>query len=116
LPNGTFTTTITDDDLVKGHATRDIPENHGTFTLLLKDGFWRLHQQAPNPLQNPSAGGRLRVTGDRVVFVTYKPLEFAGSRDVLRWSFDGTRLRFHVIVGGPEEAVVFGAHPWEKVG
>jgi hypothetical protein len=117
FPKGVFRTKITDADLRKGHATEDLAENHGTFTLTLTPGRWKLVQKAPNGIQNPVIRGTDVVKGKTVDFKTTFPTEFAGIHAVARWGFDGKYLRFKVTKAPyPEQYVLYDAHPWRKVG
>ena len=119
FPNGVFRTTITDADLRKGHATNDIPENHGTFTLTITaNGHWVLSQKAPNPLSNPLEKGVYFVKGSTVDFKTKQPPEYSGVGDYVSWRFDGAYLHLKLTRSddpAPESYVIYGAHPWRKI-
>jgi len=113
VPTGVFRTTITDADLKAGGVS-DLAENHGTYTLkLLPKGRWTLHQVAPNPLSAPNHAGTYAVKKNGVRFDD--PGFAVGF--VARLSFDGRHLRFKIVSADiPELRVIFGAHPWTKVG
>jgi hypothetical protein len=116
FPAGVFRTTITDADLIAGHAPSEVQENHGTFTLTVGNGRFVLHQWAPNPLTNPTGSGVYTVTGNKILFTMKKPFELAGGRIKATWSYVGHTLRFKVPDGDPDYRVIFSAHPWRKVG
>jgi hypothetical protein len=118
FPVGVFRATIADADLRAAHATNDIPENHGRFTLTIRaNGRWRLVQKAPNPLLDPVFAGTYTVKGSIIDFRTVAPAEFAGD-DVVGWRFDGKYLHLHLKSKSPypETAVLYDAHPWRRIG
>jgi hypothetical protein len=113
VPTGVFRTKITDADLKAGGVS-DLAENHGTYTIkLLPKGRWTLHQTAPNPLQAPDHTGTYTVTKHGVRFTdTGFDVSFTA-----RLSLQGRRLRFTILKADiPELRVIWGAHPWTKVG
>ena len=113
VPLGVFRTTITDADLRAGGVT-DLSENHGTYTLkLLGKGRWTFHQVARNYLQEPDHTGTYAV---RATGTTFTDTGF-GVAFTARLSYDGKHLRFKILKADiPELRVIFGAHPWTKVG
>jgi hypothetical protein len=117
FPVGSFRTTITDADLRAGHATNDIPENHGTFTLTIhRNGHWRLVQKAPNPVLDPVFTGTYSVRGRLVDFKTVTPAQFGGD-DIVAWRLVGSILHLKLRSKSPypESYVLYDAHPWRKV-
>jgi hypothetical protein len=116
IPNGVYRTTITDADLRAGHATSDIAENHGTFTLTIADGQWSLTQTATNPLHNASANGAFTLHGSTFVFEQGTPAELAGVTFALKVKLLRSALKFMVVrAPAPEIRVLFGAHPWQRI-
>jgi len=113
VPTGVFRTKITDADLRAGGVS-DLTENHGTYTMkLLPKGRWTLHQVAPNHLQAPDHVGTYTATKNGVRFVdTGFDVSFTA-----RLTLAGKHLRFKIVKADiPELRVIWGAHPWTKVG
>jgi hypothetical protein len=113
VPIGTFTTTITNADLIAGHAG-NLAGNRGTYTLKIQAGnSWSMKNTAAGHLINPTQGGTYRVGANSVFFTNL----FTGGTFTARLSYRSPLLRFTILrASRPELRVVFGAHPWRKVG
>lgn len=129
FPIGTWTTTITADDLAavsdESLATigmsRDnlVNENTGVFTTTLAaDGTWSTTQDTDLPVKWPVFRGTFTpVGGDAFDQVTTFPPDFAG--DVVRftWRTEGEQLHLTVPVPpDPVLPVLTEAHPWSPAG
>jgi hypothetical protein len=112
VPTGTFRTTITDADLIAGHAG-NLAGNRGTYTLNIQaGGRWTMKNTAAGHLINPTQGGTYRVSGTSVAFVNL----FSGGTFTARLAYRAGVLRFTILrASRPELRVVFGAHPWRRV-
>jgi TRAP-type C4-dicarboxylate transport system substrate-binding protein len=68
--NGVYRFTISDGQLREHGITdaADIAENHGTFTVTIKDGGYCWKQTAPNPLNNPDECSTYQLDGARLVW------------------------------------------------
>jgi hypothetical protein len=113
VPIGTFTTTITNADLIAGHVG-NLAGNRGTYTLKIQAGnSWSMKNTAAGHLINPTQGGTYRVGANSVFFTNL----FTGGTFTARLSYRSRLLRFTILrASRPELRVVFGAHPWRKVG
>ncbi len=115
VPTGTFTTSISNGDLAAGHVTGSAAvAARGTYTLQLsKGGRWTMKNTAPGHLINPTQGGTYRVTGSSLAFTNV----FNGGTFTARLTLGAAGLRFTILKASrPELRVVFGAHPWRKLG
>jgi hypothetical protein len=119
--NGTYRVTITDADLRAHGVTNQgaIRENHGIFTLTLRNGSWRLRQRTNNPVhQLPPAP--YTIKGDLVTFVFRVPGAPDGAPPpfTFHWMIAHGKLRFALIAGKDPYKIVptlFTAHPWTKL-
>jgi len=121
-----------------------VGENSGHLTLTFSDGSFRRVGSANPPTADGSfthvRGGLVRTwldgtysgIGDRIVLsfdakmVVGDPERPSKGLDTLRWSFDGTYLRFTVLSTMPDDAprhrercvarVQYETHPWIKTG
>jgi hypothetical protein len=117
IPSGVYRTTITDADLRAGHATGDIAQNHGTFTLTIHGSRWSLAQTAPNAIRQPNATGGFSRHGSTFVFEQGTPAELAGLTFALEVTRLSSGLEFLVVRAPvPEIRVIFGAHVWRRIG
>jgi hypothetical protein len=112
VPTGTFRTTITDADLIAGHAG-NLAGNRGTYTLKIMAGnSWTMKNTAAGHLINPTQGGTYRAGATSVFFTN----QFTGGTFTARLSYRSGLLRFTILrASRPELRVVFGAHPWRRV-
>jgi TRAP-type C4-dicarboxylate transport system substrate-binding protein len=114
FPQGTFQTRITRADLIRA-GLNHAPNYPATETLIVKGKTWRGFLTPRRPEQ-PDAGGRLIVDGNRVTFVLEYPPEGKGTRDVLKWSYFRDRLTFEVVdVVDAGAQLGYTAHPHRKV-
>ena len=118
FPLGSWTTTITKDDLRAGGVTEAglLEENAGTFTqTFTADGTWIGAQVSTQAVNLPVFRGTFRVTGDRQFEQTTTfPPEYAGEVVGFTWRLDNGAL----IMGVPNPPdpmlkIVTEAHPWQ---
>jgi hypothetical protein len=129
FPVGTWTTTITADDLAavsdESLATigmsRDnlVKENTGVFTTTLAaDGTWSTVQDTDAQVKWPVFRGTYTPVGDDAFDqVTTFPPDFAG--DVVRFTWRAEGGKLHLTVPDPPDPVLRAlteAHPWSPVG
>ena len=129
FPVGTWTTTITADDLAAiDDATlanlgmsRDnlIRENAGTFTLVLgADGTWSALQKTDVPVKWPVFKGTFMPVGDDAFDqLTTFPPDYAG--DVVRIEWRTADDKLMLTVPDPPDPILpvtMGAHPWSPAG
>ena len=119
FPVGTWTMTVTPDDLRAAGITDQgaILENSGTFLLTYgADGTWTVVQQSGDPTRWPVFRGRVSPTGDRTFSATTDfPPEFAGEVVAHAWELDGDEL----VVRVPEATdpilkANWEAHAWKR--
>jgi hypothetical protein len=128
FPVGTWTTTITAEDLAaisdESLATigmsRDnlVKENTGVFTTTLAaDGTWSTVQDTDAQLKWPVFRGTFTPVGDDAFDqVTTFPPDFAG--DVVRFIWRAEEGQLHLTVPEPPDpvlGVITQAHPWSPV-
>jgi hypothetical protein len=129
FPIGTWSTTITADDL---EAVSDedlatigmsranlVEENSGTFTTTFgADGTWSTVQETDQPVKWPIFRGTFTATGDDSFDqVTAFPPDFAG--DVVRftWRIEDGLLHLQVVnPPDPVLPVLTESHPWSPAG
>lgn len=118
FPVGSWTTTITEEDLRKAGMTDAglIKENAGVFTTTFaSDGTWSTTQTTDAPVKWPLFRGTFTVAGDGVIDQTTTfPPDYAG--DVVRftWRMENGAL----VLGVPEPpdpvlAILTETHPWQ---
>ena len=82
VPIGTWSMTITEEDLRAGGFTEQgaFAENTGTFTFTIApDGTWTITQAASQPVRWPVFRGTYNVTGaDTIEMLTAFPADYAG--------------------------------------
>lgn len=121
FPLGSWTTTITEDDLRAGGLSGEgeLAENAGKFTLVMsEDGTWNSWQVADVPLRWPVFRGTWSVTRpDGFQQVTTFPTDYAGDIVEFTWARDGDALRLHVVnTPDPILPVIMETHPWQPAG
>jgi hypothetical protein len=117
---GTWTTTITPDDLKAGGITDEggLAENSGTFTWTFEaDGTWRQVQTGLDgaTLLNPVFSGWYTLDDDLLVMVTEFPEQYKD--DGLRYEYvvTGDSVTFDLLnPPDPMLPVVVEAHPWAR--
>ena len=122
FPVGSYTTTITPDDLRAGGITEEglLTENSGMFILTYDpDGSWTMVQTSPDgsPINNPVFRGRYLVTGDRIRHDVEFPASYAaeGAHDEVTWRLEGNSLHLELAAAGDEIIrAIYGAHPWTR--
>ena len=117
---GSWTTTISKDDLRAGGVTEEglLIENSGIFTWAFEaDGTWRSVQTAldGSPLMSPVFSGYYTVDDDIVVAVTEFPEQYRD--DGLRYAVEvsGDTATFDLL--NPPDAtlpVIVESHPWAR--
>jgi peptide/nickel transport system substrate-binding protein len=99
IPPGLYRTRVSPEDINRygAHVSgEDLRGTTGTYTILVRDGQFTQHQTAPfYPVWNPIQLGTYQGEGDRVRFDVQAPFPDGVSAD-LRWSVEGTDLRFTV--------------------
>lgn len=120
FPIGTWTTTITEDDLVAaGVRGGEIGENAGVFTTTLaEDGTWTTAQESDVTLRWPVFRGTWTVTGpDTFSQRTDFPSDFAGDVVTFRWEIVDGNLVLDVL-DPPDHIlpIVTETHPWTPAG
>jgi peptide/nickel transport system substrate-binding protein len=133
IPDGVYRYTITPNDYVRFGVHIDNPEdlleNTGTTTITLKDGKWTSLVTSDHKYFAPINMGRYTGSGDLVTWIAERPFFNAITLPPMRWSFDGSALRFKFVSCGklnrlePDAPdlcesfrVAYEAHPWVKVG
>jgi hypothetical protein len=129
FPVGTWTTTITAEDLAALDdaalanlgMSRDnlVRENAGVFTLTLgADGSWSVLQKTDVPVRWPIFKGTYSPVGaDAFDQLTSFPPDFAG--DVVRFGWRTADGKLLLTVSDPPDPIlpiVIGAHPWSPAG
>lgn len=119
FPVGSWTSTITEDDLREaGVAVSLIEENAGVFiTTYDPDGTWSTSQATDVPIKWPLFRGTFTVAGDGLIDQTTTfPPEYAG--DVVRftWQMEDGAL----VLGVPQPPdpvlkILMETHPWQPV-
>lgn len=118
FPIGSWTSTITEEDLRKAGVTDAglIKENSGMFTTTFaSDGTWSTAQTTDAPIKWPLFRGTFEVAGDGLIDQTTTfPPDYAG--DVVRftWRMENGAL----VLGVPEPPDPFlgmmtAMHPWQ---
>jgi hypothetical protein len=128
IPDGIYETTVTRSDAkrfgVFQCGPQDVDENTGHIKLMLQAGRFRWDITANHPIFSPSFTGVYTGSTTRVTFLFDSNTAGEGA-DTVRWSFDGTYLRFKVLSALPEDAagshlcvarMQYEAHPWRKTG
>jgi hypothetical protein len=115
---GTWTTTITDDDLAAAGVTGgEVGENRGVFTMTFaSDGTWSMTQETDVPVRWPVFRGTMTTTGPNGFRqVTRFPADFAGDLVDFTWSIDDGALRIKV-VNPPDHIlpIIMETHPWQR--
>jgi hypothetical protein len=118
FPLGSWTSTITKEDLRAGGVTEAglLQENAGTFTQTFNsDGTWIGAQVSTEAVNLPVFRGTFRVTGaHQFEQTTTFPAEYAGDVVSFTWQLDKKAL----IMGVPNPPdpmlkVITEAHPWQ---
>jgi TRAP-type transport system periplasmic protein len=116
IPNGSYTVTITREDTRRAGLSPQDQLSEKRFRLVLSSGNFIMYELRPGGRADVGfAGtysvyrGHISVNGDN------------GDRLSAGWSFDGKRLRFRSVSlqgspGANPYTVVWGSHPWVKVG
>ena len=115
VPTGTFTTSISNADLTAGKVSGSgLAANRGTYRLRIDaGGQWTMKNTAAGHLINPTQSGTYRATASAVAFTNL----LTGGTFTARLTLRAGSLRFTILKASrPELRVVFGAHPWRKIG
>src|SRR5439155_26514386 len=121
IPNGTYRTSFTNDQLRgPGVGPKQRRDQVGAYTLKLANGKWSLAQKSPAGMTTYTGIYAPAGTLARVVFTHLTPRDVKGIAFPLAWSFDGTALHLKPAPGAsfpaPVVKVVWTRHPWAKVG
>jgi hypothetical protein len=129
FPVGTWTTTITAEDLKQVddaflssiNMSREnlVNENAGTFTMTLgADGTWSTLQETDAPVKWPVFRGTLMPVGnDAFDQTTSFPPDYAG--DVVRFTWRTENGQLHLALPDPPDPilpVIMESHPWSPAG
>jgi len=122
FPVGSYTTTITPDDLRAGGVTEEdlLTENSGMFVLTYEpNGRWTMVQTSldGSPIHDPVFRGRYLVNGDRIRHDVEFPARFVaeGAYDEVTWRLEGDSLHLELVAAGDEIVrVIYAAHPWRR--
>jgi hypothetical protein len=110
LPDGTYTATVTIEDMTDIGMTQAIScENAGTFTLTVTGKKWSFFQTAAPGciVKNPSWSGTWKFCGDEAKF------KDNGSSYTYKWAFDGVELRFTRVNDTTATRIVWMTnYPW----
>jgi hypothetical protein len=113
---GTYTTTISSDDLAKkGYTPADTCENAGTFTLGLTAARWKFSQVGlPRcVVHEPFHSGQWNLSGEQIDFT--EPGVGCGESFTYKWEWDGQALKFSVVDDSCRQRIdILTAHPWIK--
>ena len=117
IPDGTYKVRDTVADFKRWGQYGDEWEVPVTFTTVLKDGRWR-HSQKPDFGTEPVINGTFKTKGDIAYFKILAP---EGATEIppwtARWSYYKGRLTFQPVdIADLGLRIIFGAHPWKKVG
>jgi len=110
FPVGTFRTTLTKADALKGGPNLAPEANHGVtvLDLVVKPGNLTILERmgGASAPQKEGFSGTYTVAADHIVI-----------NDAIkaRWHFDGRTLSFTEVAGGPDDIAVWGSHPWTLV-
>jgi hypothetical protein len=120
FPIGSWTTTITEDDLRAAGVTEaaGLAENAGTFTLeMAADGTWTTTQDSDAVVKWPVFRGTWASTGpDSFSQTTDFPADFAGDIVDFTWRTEGGKLVLDLPAPpDPVLPVIMESHPWERV-
>ena len=120
FPIGTWTTTITDDDLRAGGLTdaAALSENAGSFTLeMAADGTWTTTQVSDVALKWPVFRGTWTVSGpDKFSQTTDFPADFAGDVVDFTWRIEDGKLVLRLPnPPDPILPIIMESHPWERL-
>jgi len=115
-PDGTYTTTITEEEVGQSVPEQYVCENAGTFTLTVSGDHWSLSQvAAPGcTVADPENSGSWEFSGNQVTF--HADQGFGCSQAfTYEWSFEGTELRFTTVEDTcPPRVVYLSTHPWVR--
>jgi hypothetical protein len=118
---GTWTTTITRDDLQAAGLTEEgiLKENAGTFTWAFEaDGTWRqvMVSLDGSPVMNPVFNGYYTVEGDVLTAVTEFPEIYRDEGLHYTFELDGDAVTFdNSNPPDPIWPVIIETHPWTRV-
>ena len=118
FPMGSWTVTITKDDLTAADVTDPglVTENTGVFTTtFVPDGTWTTVQESDTPVRWPVFRGTFTPVGtDAMDQVTSFPPDFAGEVVRFIWRLEDGQL--HLTVPEPPDEIlpiIMETHPWE---
>jgi hypothetical protein len=121
FPIGSWTTTLTEADLLAGGITDQgaLVENAGVFTTTFDaDGTWTTTQDTDAAIKWPVFRGTWTATGaDRFSQRTDFPGDFAGDVVDFTWKVEGGDLLLKVVnPPDPILPIVVETHPWKPAG
>jgi hypothetical protein len=119
IPNGTYRTSFTDDQLRgPGVGPQQRSGSVGVYTLRITTGKWKVVVKSPTPGASVVLTGTYSGAGNRVAFLHKTPRDVAGVTLQFIWSFGGKALHFRAAPGSrfpaPVVKVIWTRHPWLK--
>jgi TRAP-type C4-dicarboxylate transport system substrate-binding protein len=116
IPNGTYTVRDTVADFERWGQYGDEWSVPVSFTTVLDTGRWRGWQK-PDFGTEPVASGTYEVKGDLATFTFIKPVGNTTPPFTVRWSYYKGLLTWQPVeVADLGLRIIYGAHPWKKVG
>jgi hypothetical protein len=118
VPTGSWTLTLTEDDLRAGGFTEAgaFAENTGTFTFTIApDGSWTIAQVASQPVRWPVFRGTYAVIGaDTIEMLTSFPADYAGDLVSVKLTEvpDGLAIKVLSPTDDPLLRTQFESHVW----
>ena len=114
---GTYNTTITEQDVTKGGLGKgEFCDTGGIYSLTLEGNSWSINQTAAAGcnIRTPTHfNGTFSIAGDQIVFDQVQT--DCGGKYTYKWALEGTALKFTLVEDGCSGRVfVYEAHPWVK--
>ncbi|HEY7281939.1 MAG TPA: ABC transporter substrate-binding protein, partial [Actinomycetota bacterium] len=95
IPDGTYRSTISTEDITRFGGPHDDVGDAGTYTLVMRGGRFFWHQRG-GQIFNPLAVGTYSGSGRAVTFTIDAPANYAATLSPLTWRSDGDGLAFHL--------------------
>ena len=109
FPQGRYSSPLTPADFIRFGGRMD-PNFPHPWMITIRRGRWKTNER-------PAFGGVYVLRGNQITFVIKYPVDAAGTRQTLRWTYSRRRLRFTIVAGveGGDQAIYL-AHPWRWIG
>jgi hypothetical protein len=108
FPQGRFASPLTAADF-KRYGGKIDPKFPHPWIITIRSGRWETNE-------HPPFGGPYLVHGNRITFVVDHPLKAKGHRETLKWSYYRGQLTFQIVSGVGDDAAIYLAHPWRRMG